>query len=138
MRRAPYKHASSRRESTASPAAVATGLPERVPAWYTGPSGRQLLHNLAPAAESGQGQAPADDLAEAPQVRGHAEEAGGTPGTDPEAGDHLVEDQQGTRPVACLAQALEEPGPGGTRPMLAATGSTITAATSWPIWGTRL
>ena len=37
-----------------------------------------------------------------------------------------------------VPQALEEPGAGATRPMLAATGSTTTQATSPPRSGTTL
>ena len=49
---------------------------------------------------------------------------------DPEAGDHLVEDQQRADPVALGPEPGEEARrPAATRPMLAATGSTMTHAT---------
>ena len=44
---------------------MASGFPDSVPAWYTGPSGREHVHDVGPTAEGADGQAAADDLAEA-------------------------------------------------------------------------
>ena len=55
---------------------------------------------------------------------------------EPEAGHHLVEDQQ--RAVRCGdrgAAPRGSPAAGGTRPMLPTTGSTITAAMASPVGG---
>ena len=46
------------------PAAIASGLPLSVPAWYTGPSGRELVHDVRAPAEGADRQAAADDLPE--------------------------------------------------------------------------
>ena len=77
------------------------------------------------------GQSAADDLAQAGQVGRDAEALLGAAARDAETGDDLVEDQQ--RAVArasSRAGARGSPAPGGTTPMLPATGSTMTAAMS--------
>ena len=114
----------------ARPAAVASGFPDRVPAWYTGPSGREVVHHVGPPTERADVEAAADHLAEAGEVGRDAEQALRAAPAHPEAGDHLVEDQQRTDPVALGPQPGEEARrPAATRPMLAATGSTMTHAT---------
>ena len=50
------------------PARRATGLPDSVPAWYTGPERRQMLHDVAPPAEGADRHAAADHLAERGEV----------------------------------------------------------------------
>ena len=61
--------------SVARPQAVATGLPDSVPAWYTGPERRELLHDGARAAEGRQRHAAADHLAEHREVGREARNA---------------------------------------------------------------
>ena len=55
--------ASRSRRSTDSPAAVASGFPESVPAWYTSPAGASRSIELGAAAERRERQPAADDLA---------------------------------------------------------------------------
>ena len=81
------------RASVARPAAMATGLPDSVPAWYTAERG-EPLHDVAPAAEGADRHAAADDLAESGHVRADAVELLRAAAGDAEAGNHLVEDQQ--------------------------------------------
>ena len=71
---------------------------------------RQLLHQVGAAADRADRQAAADDLAEAGEVGRHVVLRLGAARPDPEAGDHLVEDQQGADAIALGAQAGEEPG----------------------------
>ena len=118
---------------------MASGFPESVPAWYTGPSGASAAMTSARPPNGADGQAATDHLAEAGQVGPDAVAALGAARPEAEAGDDLVEDQERARPVARRAQAREEAGlPGGPAPMLAATGSTMTQATSSPTSGTTL
>ena len=65
----------SRRASVASPAAIASGLPDSVPAWYTGPSGamRSMISRRPPNAPTG--MPPPIDLAERREVRLDADTA---------------------------------------------------------------
>ena len=96
---------------------MATGLPDSVPAWYTGPSGASWLHHVARAAEGRQRHAAADHLAEHAQVRREAGDglrvqALRAAEGDAEAGHHLVEDEQRAVLAAQLAQAAHE-GHGG-------------------------
>ena len=96
-----------------------------------GPERGERRHDLGAAAEGADRQAAADDLAEARQVGGDAEQRLRAAPGDPEPGDHLVEDQAARRRASHSARSpSRNPAAGGTRPMLAATGSTITAATS--------
>ena len=115
---------------------------ERVPAERArlvhGTVGREHRHHIGPAAEGGQRQAATDDLAEARQVGRHAVVRLRAAGAETEAGDDLVEDQERAGRVARGAQSLEEAGHGATRPMFAATGSTITHATAASTTGTTL
>ena len=104
-----------------------------------GPERRQHAHDVGPAAERADRQAAADHLAEAGEVGADAEQLLGAAAGDAEAGDHLVEDQQRADAVALGPQALRGTrAPAATRPMLAATGSTITQATSSSSSGTTL
>ena len=75
-----------------------------------GTARRQLGHQLAPPAERAHRQPAADHLAEAPEVRRHAGPAGRPRRPEPEAGDDLVEDEEGTAGAAGGAQPLEKPG----------------------------
>ena len=61
---------------------------------------RQPVHDLRAAAERGEGQAAADDLAEDRHVRDHAVPLLRAAARDPETRDHLVEQEQCTRRVA--------------------------------------
>ena len=58
----------SAESSAASPAAVASGFPDSVPAWYTGAERGEVVHEVGPAAEGADVEPAADDLAEAGQV----------------------------------------------------------------------
>ena len=111
--RAPRSRRRLTSSSTARPAAVASGFPDSVPAWYTGPTGASCGQQLPAAAERADRQPAADHLAEAPQVRGHAEPRRRAARAEAEARDDLVEDQQRPGRVARGPQALEEPGAGG-------------------------
>ena len=77
-----------------------------------GPDGRDLLHDLAATAVCADRQTPADDLAQAGQIRCDAEAFLRPTQRNAKAGDDLVEDQE--RPLlACHgAQMLEESGLG--------------------------
>jgi len=72
-----------------------------------GPERGELRHDVTPAPERSKRQASADHLPEAPQVRLHAESPGGSGASDAEAGDHLVEDEQGADAVASGAEPFE-------------------------------
>ena len=93
-------------------------------------AGSHLLHQRPAGAVGPHGHPAADDLAEGDDIRPHAEELLGAAQGQAEAGDDLVENEQGPVFVAEGAQAPRKPGAGPTTPMLAATGSTMTAATS--------
>ena len=71
---------------------------------------REPLHQLGATAERREREAAADDLAEDRQVGPHAVQLLRPAARDPEAGDHLVEDEQRARRVAERAQRLEEAG----------------------------
>ena len=107
------------RRSVASPAAVTTGLPASVPAWYTGPSGaiRRIRSARTPVG-GGRGSA-GDHLPEAGQV-------GGDPDTAPgrrrgRAGTRSSPRRTRAAPRArrtATAAPSRKPGTGGTTPML--------------------
>ncbi len=80
-----------------------------MPAWYTGPSGASCSITSARPPKAPTRQPAADDLAERREVALDAVALGGPAEADAEAGDHLVEDQEGPHPIALGAQALEEP-----------------------------
>ena len=112
---------------------MASGFPESVPAWYTAPSGASSVHDVGAAADRGEREAAADDLAEDREVGRDAEPALRAAGPDAEAGDHLVEhEERAVRGRSGARRRSRKPAPGGTRPMLAAIGSTSTAASSSP------
>ena len=69
---------------------------------------RDLLHQVTPSAIGADGHAATDDLAERAQVRRHAVARLRATERDPEAGHHLVEDQQRAMPRAQRAQVLQE------------------------------
>ncbi len=75
-------------------------------------SGGDPPHQVARAGVGGERQAAADHLAEGGQVGGHAEQRLRASPADPEAGHHLVEDQQRAVAVAEIAQPGEETGDG--------------------------
>ena len=94
---------------------------------------REQLHHVGAAAERGERQPAADDLAEDRQVGRDAVALLRAAAGDAEAGDHLVEDEQRARRVAELAQRLRgSRRPAGSTPMFPATGSTIIAASPSP------
>jgi hypothetical protein len=68
---------------------------------------RHLAHQVAAAAEGAGRQAAADHLAEGGQVRPDAEQLLGAAPGHPEAGHHLVEDEERAVAVAQRAQPLE-------------------------------
>ena len=115
--------------SVASPAATASGLPGERPRLVDVARRGDPLHQLARAAVGGRRQAAAEHLAHHGQVGLDAEQLLGAAAGDPEAGDHLVEDQQRARLGGRVAEELEEARlPAGPRPCWPATGSAITAA----------
>ena len=78
---------------------------------------RQRLHHVAPAADGADRQPAADHLAERGEVGRHVVLRLGAAGVEAEAGDDLVEDEQGADPVALGAQPVEEArAPGRRRP----------------------
>ena len=81
--------------SAAMPAAIATGFPESVPAWYIDPNGAtfRMISSFAPYAPTG--NPAADDLAQARNVGKDPVHRLRAAGVDAEAGYNLVEDQQG-------------------------------------------
>jgi hypothetical protein len=87
---------------------VASGFPDRVPAWYTGPSGEHV-HDVGPTAERPDREPAADDLAERREVGGDAVVALGPGRAQPQTGDDLVEHEQGADAVALGAEPREEP-----------------------------
>ena len=94
--------------STARPAAVASGFPDRVPAWYTGPSGASDASTSARPPKAPTGRPP-------PITFPKHHRSGRDPRprrrpalAQPEPGDDLVEDQQGAGGVAGRPQAREE------------------------------
>ena len=90
--------ASSQRRRVARPAAVATGFPDSVPAWYTGPSGASSAMMSARPPNAPTGSPPPITLpnvirsgAQPSTARVQPVHAGSA---HPEAGHHLVGDQQ--------------------------------------------
>ena len=71
--------------------------------------GRNSRHDVRSAAESGQRQAAADDLPQHGEVGQDAEPLLRAAAGDPEAGDHLVEDEERAGVVARRPQRLQEP-----------------------------
>src|SRR2546430_1152648 len=69
-----------------------------------GPGGRPAPGGPRPPAVAPPRPPPADDLAECREVGSHVEPVLRPSGRDPEAGHHLVEDQQGAVPVAQRAE----------------------------------
>ena len=69
---------------------------------------REPLHHVGAAAEGAHRHAAADHLAERGEVGGDAGELARPARRHPEAGHHLVEDQQRARLVGEVAQALQE------------------------------
>ena len=96
--------------STARPAAVASGFPDSVPAWYTGPTGRQVLHHVAAAAEGAASGRPPPITLPKHHRSGRTPNARAPPQAEAEPGDDLVEDQQRAGRVARGPQPFEEPG----------------------------
>ena len=87
---------------------MASGFPDRVPAWYTGPSGASTSMTSARPPKAPTGRPP-------PITLPNAVRSGVTPSSswrpaaaEPEPGDDLVEDEQRADPVALGPQALEE------------------------------
>ena len=135
-RRSVSKAAASSRSSAANPAAVASGFRQGA-RLVDGAQRGDHAHHVGPPAVGRDVEASADDLAQRREVGGDAVELL-RPASHPEAGDHLVEDQQRRPALALGPQAAEEALGGGTRPMLAAIGSTMTQAVRSSSVGTRL
>src|SRR5207249_3836045 len=87
-------------------------VPGQSPGLVDGAGRCEEIHDLRATAEGRERQAAADDLAEHRQVRENAVALLCAAARDPEAADHLVEDQQGARDVAEPAQRLEVAGLG--------------------------
>src|SRR6188474_34465 len=71
---------------------------------------RDVLHDLAAAAEGADRHTTPDDLAQRREVGTDPVQRLSAPECDPEPGHHLVEDKHGAVPRALLAQCLEESG----------------------------
>ena len=92
---------------------MASGFPLSVPAWYTAPSGRELVHHVGPAADRGEREPAADDLAEDRQVRVEPEADLRAAEAEPEPGDDLVEDEAARRARRSdAARCSRKPGSG--------------------------
>ncbi len=76
-----------------------------------GSLGRDQAHQSLAAAVGPHGQAAADDLAEGVKVGVNAVELGGAATCDPEAGHHLIEDEQRAMAVAERAKSAEKARP---------------------------
>ena len=119
---------------------MASGFPDRVPAWYTGAErapGCDMTSAEDPKAPTG--RPPPMTLPKHHTSGVTPDHSVAPPTAEAEPGDDLVEQQQGADAVALGAQA--RPGTrraGGTSPMLAATGSTQTTATVSSRSGTTL
>src|SRR5439155_5277225 len=83
-------------------------IPGESPGLVDGAHRRELVHQLGAAAEGGERQAPAHDLAQDGEIRQDAEPLLRAASGDAEAGDHLVEDEQRPGGVAEAAEQLEE------------------------------
>ena len=99
---------SSSRSSAARPAAVASGFPDSVPAWYTGPSGASDAITSARPPKAPMGSPPPMTLPKQVRSGRDAVRGLGAAEAEAEAGDHLVEDQQRAGRVARGPQPLEE------------------------------
>ena len=97
-----------------------------------------MLHDLSLAAERPDGQAAADYFAEAPKVGLHAEPLGRSASAQAETCDHFVKINSAPALLQASRSWGRKSGSGATNPMLAATGSTITAATCSFSSGTSL
>ena len=93
---------------------------------------------LGAGSEGTTGQSAPDDLAEGPHVGPDPGPRGCSTPAETETGDHLVEEQQGADAIALGSECLKEARLGPTTPMLAATGSTASTATSSSRVGTVL
>ena len=127
-----YTSGSRSRRRTTRAAAVASGFPESVPAWYTGPAGASSSMTSARPPKAASGRPPPAIFPSTVRSGRDAVELLRPTARDAEAGDHLVEDEQGAGRVAEGASASRKPGAGGTTPMFPATGSTMTAARPSP------
>ena len=94
------------------PAAIASGLPDSVPAWYTGPSGATCSIRSRRPPYAATGSPPPITLPSVVRSGVDAEALARAAGRDAEAGHHLVEDQQRAVLVGERAQRREEAGIG--------------------------
>ena len=78
--------------------------------------GLVAVDQVSPAGDARERASPSDDLAESRQVRSHSVIALGALVGQPEAGHHLVEDQQQPVPVAEAPETFEESGSGSDDP----------------------
>ena len=113
--------------ATASPAAVASGFPDSVPAWYTGPSGASAAMTSARPPKAPMGRPPPMTLPKQREV-GRDAETLLAPRPTPRRNPVITSSKISSAPTRSHAarSPSRKPGAGGTRPMLAATGSTIT------------
>ena len=81
--------------SVANPAAIASGLPDSVPAWYTLPSGAMRSMTSAGPPIAPTGMPPTNDLAERAQVGLNPDQFLRTTKRNPKAGHDFIENQQG-------------------------------------------
>ena len=76
---------------------MASGFPDRVPAWYTGPSGASWSMSAARPADRGEREPAAETLPNIDRSGVMPTRPCAPAGPSAEAGDHLVEDEQRAR-----------------------------------------
>ena len=115
-----------------SPAATATGFPDSVPAWYTGPAGASLAMTSARPPNAAAGRPPDMTL---PNVNRSASTGSSPYQPDRETRKPVMTSSMISsapcRAVISRSPALN-PGSGATAPMLPAAASVITQAMSAP------
>ena len=90
------------------PALTATGFPDKVPAWYTPPSGARSSHDLPSSPESADGKTAADYLAEACEIRTNRVKLLSPSVSDPEARNDFVEHEEDTIFFTQVTDVFEE------------------------------
>ena len=125
-----YTPGSSSDFSVAMPAATATGFPDSVPAWYAGPSGATCSMTSRRPPYAPMGMPP-------PMILPSVVRSGVTPYSPcaPPCATRkpvITSSKISSAPCSLVMSRspCRKPSPGGTTPMLPATGSTITAAMS--------
>ena len=117
---------------------MASGFPDKVPAWYTGPSGAMFDMIAADAPKAPTGRPP-------PMILPKHHTSGVTPDqpvapSTPSRKPVMTSSNNRSAPTRSHSarSPSRKPGTGGTRPMFAATGSTQTTATDSSRVGTTL